>query len=231
MIDVSGVKLVIWDLDGTLIDSFGVYAEIIQEAATLSGLPVPSEAVMRHNFHGSLDQTIKDTFDMVDGESFDILLNDFLRVQEDYYSHPEEHLFTDAKRLIEQFAKLGITQVIATNRAHAARGSASPRYLVANSSLRRYITDLVCGDETDHHKPDPKVLAGIPAAQGLQGSQIVVIGDQVVDAQLAQNLGGQAILVNRGDGMVPHLERLGEDKKFLLEVSSLDQVELAYNNH
>ncbi len=229
MTDVSAVKLVVWDLDGTLIDSFGVYTAIIQEAAQISGLEVPTEAVMRHNFHGSLGQTIKDTFNMVDGELFDILLSDFLRVQEAYYSHPEEHVFADAKNLIQQLGRQGKTQVVATNREHAGRGSASPRYLVDNSSLSGYISELVCGDETQHRKPDPKVLATIAAAQALDGDEILVIGDQVVDAQLAQNVGCRVILVNRNDTPIPHLEKLGSDLAFLTEVSSLDDAELAYS--
>lgn len=224
MIDFQGIKLIVWDLDGTLIDSLGVYKSILTEACQLSGLAVPDDETIRHNFHGSLDQTIKDTFAMVDGDNFDKLLNDFLRVQEDYYREPEEHVYEDALRMMERLQGNNVMHVIATNRAHVGRGTASPRYLVEHSSMRDYIDDIVCGDEAPKRKPDAAVLANVTAAQNLAAAEIVVIGDQFVDAQLAQNLGAQAIVVNRGDDPVPHLEKLGEDTSFLTVVSSLDEV-------
>ncbi|MDB5170109.1 MAG: putative phosphoglycolate phosphatase [Candidatus Saccharibacteria bacterium] len=224
MTQLNGVKLVIWDLDGTLIDSYGVYAAILKEAAELSGLAMPDEQTLRHNFHGSLDQTLKDSLNMVDGEAFTKLLNDFLTVQENYYQKPEEHLHLDALRLAEQLTAKQVYQVVVTNRAHVGRGNASPRRLVSLSSLKNHINEIICGDDTTYGKPDARVLDALEQASGLQGSEIVVIGDQFVDAQLAQNLGGQAIIVNRGDEPVPHLAELGDDTPFLEVVSSLDEV-------
>lgn len=224
MLDLTGVKLVVWDLDGTIIDSYGVYAAIITEAAELRGLAPPTAKTMRHNFHGSLDQSIKGAFDMVEGIDFETLLNDFLRIQENYYHEPEEHIYPDARDLAKRLHAAELPQVIATNREHAGRGNASPRYLVEHSSFKSYISEVACGEEVSARKPDAAVLADISAAKGLQGAEILVIGDQFVDAQLAQNLGARAIIVNRGDEPVPHLDSLGDCSDFLSVVSSLNEV-------
>ena len=226
MIDLEKVKLVVWDLDGTLIDSFGVYRDILKEATTLSGLPMPDDETLRHNFHGSLDQTIQDTLKLVQGEAFEKVMNDFLKVQEDYYLEPESHIHKDALRLAERLS--GRPQVVVTNRHHAGRGNASPHYLVEHSSLKKYITDVIPGDEAPVPKPDAGVLINIKVAQTVKGEEILVVGDQFVDALLAKNLGAQAVIVNRGDDEVPHLEQLGDDLSFLHIVASLDEVNALY---
>lgn len=224
MSSFEGVKLAVWDLDGTIIDSYGVFAAVLTEAAELSGKQMPDEQTIRHNFHGSLDESIKGVLDMVDGEDFVVLLNDFLRIQEGYYQHPEEHIFADAKALAEHLGSLGVRQVVATNREHAGRGTASPRYLIENSSLKPLFETIIPGEEAPARKPDAAVISAIADREQLQPHQVIVIGDQVVDAQLAQNLSAKAIIVNRNPDPVPHLELLGDDTAFMAVVSSLDEV-------
>lgn len=220
----KGVKLAVWDLDGTIIDSYGVYVSILKEATTLSGLQMPTEDTIRHNFHGSLEESFKGMLNMVDGDAVIILINDFLRIQEDYYHKPEEHVFDDARTLAARLKDLGVQQVVATNREHAGRASGSPHYLIDNTSMHDYISLVIAGEEASERKPSPNVLANVPGIADLQPHEIVVIGDQFVDAQLAQNLGSRAIIVNRNPDPVPHLEVFGDNPEFLTVVSSLDEV-------
>lgn len=225
MNDYGAVKLVVWDFDGTLIDSYAVYAEILREAAALRGVEAPTDEVMHHNFHGSLDESIKAAFDMVEGEAFSTILNDFLRLQENYYNEPEQHIYADALALMKRFDDAGIKQIVATNREHKGRGTASPRHIIEHSSLKAYVDDVVCGEEGAAKKPDAQVLAYVPATQELTGAHMLVIGDQFVDAQLASNLGAQAIIVNRNDQPVPHLEPLVEQWQSSVRiVASLDDI-------
>lgn len=223
MNSLEGVKLAVWDLDGTLIDSYRVFRDVLVEAADLSGRTIPSEDVIRHNFHGSLDESIKGAFDMVDGEDFVVLLNDFLRIQERYYSQPEEHIFADARALVSRLGAMGVKQVVATNREHQGRGSASPHYLIENSSLKPFFEQVIPSDEAPARKPDARVLANVPELSELSPEQILVVGDQFVDATLAQNLGSRAVIVNRSDEPVPHMETFA-DARFITMVSSLEEV-------
>ncbi len=225
MSDLGAIKLAIWDLDGTIIDSFGVFAAILTEAAELSGRTVPDEETMRHNFHGSLDESIKSVLNLVDDDDVVVLLNDFLRIQVDYYANPEEHLFPDVPALAKRLHDLGARQIVVTNREHKGRGNASPRYLIEHSSMKQYIELVIPGEATSARKPDTSVLAGVEGIRELQGSEILVIGDQFVDAKLADNLDAHAIIVNRNPDPVPHLDELGENPSFMTVVDSLDEVQ------
>jgi phosphoglycolate phosphatase len=223
MLNLQSIKLVVWDLDGTIIDSYGVFAAVLTEATELRGLPKPTPEAIRHNFHGSLDESIKGVLNMVDGEDFVVLLNDFLRIQEKYYEEPEQHVYADARSLVSRLAKSGAAQVIATNREHQGRGTASPHYLINNTSLKPFFSHIIAGEEAPVRKPHADVIKNVAGREALQGHHILVVGDQFVDAELAQNLGAQAIIVNRGEGPVPHLEAL-EGSDFLTVVSSLDMI-------
>lgn len=217
--------MVVWDMDGTIIDSYGVFSAVVKEAAELSGKPVPSEETIKHNFHGTLDETITAIFNMVDDEATAaVLMDDFLRIQERYYQRPDEHVFEDSYNLAKRLHAMGIDQVVATNRKHEGRGTASPRYLIGNSKMRSFISDIACGDEVEFGKPNPLVLANLAVAQGRRGDEMIVIGDQFVDAKLAQNLGCKAILVSRHPEPIPHLDELGDYLKTIQIVSSLDEV-------
>ena len=226
MHSLINVKLAIWDLDGTIIDSYGVFLAVVTEAAELSGHVVPDAETIRHNYHGTLDATLKAIFNMVDNEiAAEQLLNDFLRIQERYYEHPDEHIFPDALHLAARLHEQGIDQVVVTNRAHEGRGTASPRYLIAHSKMQPFIKDFVCGDDAPVNKPDAAVLQYLQQPlQAIEPSEMIVIGDQYVDAQLARNLGCDAILTNRNPEPIPHLEQLGDEIEFLHIVSSLDEV-------
>lgn len=225
MENLSGLKLAIWDLDGTIIDSFGVFSAVVKEAAMLAGREVPSEEHIVHNFHGTLDETIAAIFQLADNEAdLQVLLNDFLRIQEDYYAHPDEHILEDSFNLAKRLASQNVAQIVVTNRAHENRGTASPRYLIENSCMKPFIADFVCGDDAPVRKPDAAVIADTPLAHGLKGDEIIVIGDQFVDAKLAQNLSARAVLVDRSSRGIPHLHELGEDVSFMKIVNSLDEV-------
>ncbi|HUC87702.1 MAG TPA: HAD hydrolase-like protein [Candidatus Binatia bacterium] len=56
---IGNVKGIVWDLDGTLINSFNLFEQIIAEIVKESGHPMPTHEYMLHNFHGSLEETVQ----------------------------------------------------------------------------------------------------------------------------------------------------------------------------
>lgn len=197
----SDVKAIIWDLDGTVINSFGIFYEITSELAPQFGKPVPSEETALQNYHGSLRDSIHSVFGggMADDE-LDAALDAFLERQHAYYESIDGHLIEDAIDLSKRVSLKELKQVIVTNRDHEGRGKASPREIVAGSVLKELIHAVVCGDDGPYRKPDPRVLEGFLEKEGLKGGQLLVVGDQFVDAQFALNLGAQGVIVGR-DGI------------------------------
>lgn len=224
----SRTKTLAWDFDGTIIDSFRIVVEVVTEIAIAEGLPVPTDEEFLTNFHG----TMRETLHLLLGGKFpepevDRLMSVFLSKQTRYYETVSEHMIEDALALVDRARAAGLTQILVTNREHADRGNASPRHLVANSVLDGAFKIIICGDEVEHRKPDPRVLAAYIKDHPFKADEFMIIGDQFVDGQLAMNLGCKAILVSRNGSEIAHLEKLGEGwEEHIAIVSSLHDVEL-----
>lgn len=219
-------KEVIWDLDGTIIDSFGIFKSVLNEVLPLHELEIPDRQNLIDNYHGSLQESISNAFGGTVSEAMiERVVVDFLKVQNGHYKEVETHIFPDAQKLVQRLHDNNIFQILVTNRFHEGRLNASPLNIVKQSSLDRKIDVVVCGDDSPHRKPNPEVVSHYIQSGILSPEHAVVIGDQFVDAQFARNLGARAILVSRNGSTIPHLEKLGEDwTDYVTIVSSLDSV-------
>ena len=221
----SDTNTLIWDLDGTMLDSLGVLEDALSEVLPSYNRQLPSHEVMLANFHGSLEDSIDHSLGGLEPTELAAIVRDFLVVQDNYYDVIEKHLFPDATSLAKRAHDAGYKQILVTNRAHEGRLKASPRSIVANSELRDYIDVVICGDDSEHRKPKPAVLGALVSL--IVPSEVLVVGDQFVDAEFAKNLGSAAVLVNRNGHQPMHMERLGEDWcDFTQIVASLDEVRL-----
>jgi len=224
---IENVKGMIWDLDGTLIDSAKILPVVLRELALVRGLVMPTDEEIRRNFHGTMDQTLEALFDISSKEERDELAAAFYDRQEAHYETPSEHLYEDAIDLARRAAERDIIQLVLTNRGHAGRRSASPHAIVGNTVLANYIHEIRAGDEVVAQKPDVAAVSDWVEKHTLTGEDILVVGDQVPDGQLAINLGARAILIKRG-GDIPNMERLSENWQNHIEiVDNLSSVELA----
>lgn len=207
---LEGTSLIIWDLDGTLLNSFGVHVDIVTQVFHKHGLPIPDDKEMEHHFHGKLRDSIAGLAGEAGKDRLDELLEDFLQIDNVYMENVDDYLFEDAVALAKKAHEAGIQQVLVTNRAHGKdRGNASPRAIVNNSELFNYIDTVLCGDEVIFHKPDPRVFNETDLT--INPARTLVIGDQFVDAQFAYNLGAPSVIVRRDGSAIPHIDRLHDD--------------------
>jgi phosphoglycolate phosphatase-like HAD superfamily hydrolase len=216
--------VIIWDLDGTILDSLGVFEAVLGEILPKYDLLLPTHAEMLANFHGTLDESIDSVLGRPEPSVLASIVKDFLANQDSHYEIIEPHIFKDALHAMERAHAAGKRQILVTNRSHEGRLRASPRSIVANSDLSKYIDTVICGDDNEHNKPNPAVLGDL--LDELHDKSILVIGDQHVDAQFALSLHSKGVLVAR-DGRPAHLDALpaGWENQVQI-VESLDTVEL-----
>jgi len=221
----SEQRILLWDLDGTIIDSLGILEAGLGVVLPQHGLQLPPRDVLAANFHGSLEDSISNALGGLNTTKLASVVRDFLVVQDREYEVVESHIFPDALELARRAHAARYWQVLVTNRAHEGRLRASPRSIVANSRLRDYIDVVVCGDDSQHRKPNAAVLGNL--RDRMQGAEVTVVGDQFVDAEFARNLGARAILVCRDGAEPAHMERLSSNwQSFVTVIPSLMDVEL-----
>jgi phosphoglycolate phosphatase-like HAD superfamily hydrolase len=216
------VDTIIWDLDGTILNSLEISIGIWQSVLTQYGFPIPSDLEVSSNYHGTLEDTARGLAPSASDDQIRQLLDDFLRIDNTSIKDANHHLYDDAVDLAKRAHTKGLRQILVTNRSHGVdRGYSSPHTLIEGSRLNSYIDKVICGDEVTERKPSKNVLAGILK----EGHNSIVIGDQFVDAQFAVNLGCSAILVNRHLGKISHLDKLRDiDELAIHFVDSLYQV-------
>lgn len=225
---VLSAKGVVWDLDGTLLDSFKLQEDVLTEVLQRRGIAVPAHEVFVNHYHGRLRDSIQG-ISGVEGALLEAIYDEFIQSEERHYVHPNGLFYPDAIDLLGRNHAAGLKQIIVSNRPHYNDGRlGSPRNLVKRKPLLNLVDAVVCGDDNDFHKPDARLLDEAERNLGLERSELVVIGDQFVDVELAHNLGVHVVLVLRTDEGIPHLERLADGwKEYVSIVKSLREVSIA----
>lgn len=228
LVQKFSAKGIVWDFDGTLLDSFMAKVTVLTEVCVRRGIAVPSEEKFLLYHYGHLRNTIQDLTG-IDGDLLEEVYEDFIRTEERHYDEPTPMYFQDAVDLVRRAHFAGLKQIIVSNRPHFSDTRlGSPRNLAKRAPLAGMIDAVVCGDDNPFHKPDPRMLNAVERELGLKRTDLLVVGDQYVDAELAYNLGSQVVLVARDGKEIPHMDKLPEAwRKQVNVVSSLKDVAVA----
>jgi len=178
------IRGVLFDLDGTLIDSAPDLAGAANRLRADHGLaPLPLEA-LRPMVGSGARGMVGVAFGVSPGElRFDALRDAFL-------AHYEAGLlqltqpFDGVPALLSALEAEGIAWGIVTNKA-----TRFTLPIVTGLGLAQRAGVVVCGDTTPHSKPHPDPLLHAARALGLAPENVAYVGDDLRDAQAAQAAG------------------------------------------
>ena len=186
---LAGKKLIIFDWDGTLMDSIGLIVE---------SMHIAGEA---HGFR-TTDQAVKDIIGLSLMYGIEILYpqasnTQKLAIQQSYaeYYIPNSHrtpFFAPIENMLLTLKQQDKQLAVATGK----KRKGLDRVLEASAS-HHYFTITRCADESGS-KPDPQMLRDILDYTNQPISQAVFIGDSIYDIQMANRLGMTSIAVNYG---------------------------------
>jgi len=182
-------RLLVFDWDGTIIDSARTIAECIRDAAADLGLRVPTQEQASHviglGLHDALRHAVPELAAERTAEFVERYRQHF-RARED-----EMDLFGGMRELIESLHGRNLL-AIATGKSR--RGL--ERALEA-SGLKPYFRASRCADET-HPKPHPAMLLELMAELAAAPGQALMIGDTSHDLEMARAAGVDAVAVTYG---------------------------------
>lgn len=206
--------LIVFDWDGTLIDSAGAIAECIQSAARDLGLAVPDRERARHviglGLHASLRLAVPDLPEARAMEFVASYRRHFLAKEE------EMLLFPGVVEMLDALSARGHALAVATGKSRRGLDRA-----LAASGLRSYFAATRCADETTP-KPDPAMLRELLAELGAAPGESLMIGDTSHDLQMASAAGVDAIAVCYGAHTESSLRAL-QPRACLASVAELAQ--------
>ena len=178
------VRGVLFDLDGTLIDSAPDLAGAANRLRADHGMPPLPLEQLRPMVGSGARGMVGVAFGVAPGEPrFESLRDAFLAHYEAGLLE-QTHPFDGVDAMLSSLESAGIAWGIVTNKAMRFT---TP--IVAGLGLAQRAAVVVCGDTTPHAKPHPEPLLHAARAMGLAPESVVYVGDDLRDAQAARAAG------------------------------------------
>ncbi len=200
-------KLVIFDLDGTLLDTLCDLATSVNYALKEFGYEVHDDEKYRYFVGNGITKLIERALPQNARYEEKILqvkaeFVSYYQANKTQYTHP----YPGICELLEELHHKGIILAVASNKFHEATEELI-RYYFGNGTF-----DIVKGQRDDRPaKPDPAIVEEIVAMAGTNKEDVLYVGDSGVDMQTAKNSGVEAVGVTWGFRSRPELEENGAD--------------------
>ena len=190
-------ELVVFDWDGTLLDSAGAIVFAIQAACRDIGYRPPSDEQARHVIGLGLVDALKQAAPDLPAERYPALVD---RYRHHYLSGDHQlDLFSGVSEMLEELQAAGHILAIATGKSRVGLERA-----LDHSGLRPLFQGSRCADEC-HSKPHPQMLDELMAEFGVASEATLMIGDTSHDLLMARNAGVDGLAVTYGAHAHDHL--------------------------
>jgi phosphoglycolate phosphatase len=192
-------KLVVYDFDGTLVDTAPVVTELLNQLRKELGLdPLPAQDFVPWLSLGGVD-LIANSLSITDAVLIKKYLDEF---RSRYAQVPGNRspLYNNALISLQLLTNAGYEIALCSNK---------PRTLVdkiiSGLNIQRYFPVIIAGGDLPNKKPDPQMLLECIIRSGGTVEHSILVGDSTVDQQTARNAGVRFAFYSNGydDGVTP----------------------------
>jgi HAD superfamily hydrolase (TIGR01549 family) len=207
-------KLIIFDLDGTLVDAYPAINASFNAVMGRLGYPRQSALTIRRAV-GWGDRQLLEPF---------IRPGDLDEAQKIYRRHHAQALrkkvrwLPGAKPLLAFLKKRGYRLAIASNRPTRFTG-----IILKTLGGRRFFDVVLCADKLPTRKPHPLIVRMILRRCRTAPRQALFVGDMAIDVQTAQRAGIDSAAVATGSSSRSELKRL-KPTYLLKEISEVKKI-------
>lgn len=182
--------LLVFDWDGTLMDSTAVIAASLQAACEDIGLPVPPDERARHIIGLGLYDALRYVLPGIPPSIYPQVVE---RYRYHFVSREESApLFEGVADMLEALRAAGHQLAVATGKSRRGLDRVLQR-----TGLATKFDATRCGEEAAS-KPAPEMLLALQAELGVPKERTLMIGDTTHDLQMAQNAGVAGLAVAFG---------------------------------
>jgi phosphoglycolate phosphatase len=210
---MSHYSLVVFDWDGTLMDSTVDIVRAMQAACVDLGLPVPDDERASWVIGLSLEPALSHVVPALTDQQRPFFLE---RYRYHYLRRdPKLVLFEGVPEMLQTLRNQGVALAVATGKSRVGLDR-----VLRNTGIGEFFTATRCADET-FGKPHPGMLLELMDEVGVDQSSVIMVGDTSHDLQMAANAGVHGLGVSYGAHSEAELRRHAH-QALLHNVASVD---------
>ncbi|MBF0569691.1 MAG: HAD family hydrolase [Candidatus Omnitrophica bacterium] len=183
------VKLVIFDLDGTLVDAYRAIADSINHMLKITGRKPVSVLTIKRSVGWGVDTLVREF--VPETQAAEALR--IFRKHHDKRLRQKIRLLPGAKSILPFLKKNGCRLAIASNRP-----SQFCHIILKELGIDHYFDLVICGDGVRRPKPYPDMVKAILKKTRVRKSEAIYVGDMSVDVLCARRAGVMAVAIPTG---------------------------------
>lgn len=182
--------LIVWDWDGTIMDSTPTIVQCIQQACRDLDFPVPEDSIASYVIGLGIHDSLRRVVPTIDPRHFPTLVD---RFRYHYLAKDHElHLFQGMRDLLETLKAQGLILGVATGKPRRGLDRS-----LRHHQLEHLFHDTRTADES-FAKPHPGMLLDLSDRLQVPVRKMLMIGDTTHDLQMAQAAGVDGVAVTYG---------------------------------
>ena len=175
----------IWDLDGTLFDSYPIIVSAVQQTLGECGIHMEKADIFREVTASSVLDFIRQVAQPRGLDPAALFRrSNFLQTSRDEQVQLNPH----AADVLDALHRQGATHFVCTH-----KGASAPDVL-EKLGIRKYFREIITADSGFPRKPDPSGVEHLICTYDLDREHCYYVGDRIIDLQCAANAKIQSIL-------------------------------------
>ncbi|CTM15571.1 HAD-superfamily hydrolase, subfamily IA, variant 1 [Streptococcus pneumoniae] len=174
----------IWDLDGTLLDSYEAILSGIEETFAQFSIPYDKEKVREFIFKYSVQDLL---VRVAEDRNLDVEVLNQVRAQSLAEKNAQVVLMPGAREVLAWADESGIQQFIYTHKGN------NDFTILKDLGVESYFTEILTSQSGFVRKPSPEAATYLLDKYQLNSDNTYYIGDRTLDVEFAQNSGIQSI--------------------------------------
>lgn len=192
------IKLIIFDLDGTLVDAFSAVTKSLNHMFRAIDYPRVDRDTVKRKVGWGETSLIRSFVDEKD-------LPKAVRIYRKHHREALKHgvkFLPGTRRLLKSLTRQGYTLAIASNRP-----SRFTHIILRVLEVKPFFSKVICADQAGEKKPHPAMLKEILLELDFRPSESVYIGDMTIDVQAGRRARMKTIAVMTGSSTREEVEK------------------------
>jgi phosphoglycolate phosphatase len=211
-------QAVLFDLDGTLVDSYAALSEAVNFARRENGFPELSAVRIKDFVGDGIDRLLERAFDR---SAVPHGAREAFESRYDEICCERSKVLADVEATLEQLAKFDVAMAVCTNKP-----TSFSRKILEFLRLAPHFRAIVGPDLAGARKPDAQHVLRTLDATGIAACHTLFVGDMPIDVHAARNSGIDVAVVASGSSSSDQL-RAAHPDHYLERFSDLVRIVIA----